>query len=74
MFINILITTVIILAIILIALGIKMWFDPDAEFTGHSCALESGHTDNDGTCYKCQLTNLEDCPESDKDASQRGNK
>lgn len=74
MFINILITTIIILALIFIALGIKMLFNPDAEFTGHSCALGSGHTGNDGACPKCQLTNLEDCPESDKTTSQKGNK
>ncbi len=73
MFINILITTVIILAIIFIALGIKMWFKKDAEFTGHSCALGSGQTDN-SACPRCQLTNLEDSPEGDRVASQKRRK
>lgn len=54
------------MAIILITLGIKMWFNPDAEFTAHSCALENGNIDKDGACYKCQLKELADCPEKEK--------
>ncbi len=70
MFINTLIATIILFALIVIALGIKMWFNPDAEFTGHSCALGSGHADNDGACPKCQLTDLEECPEGDRATSK----
>jgi len=47
----------------MLALGIKMWFDPDAEFTASSCALEDGNLDKDAVCSKCQLKNLADCPE-----------
>jgi len=47
----------------MLALGIKLLFDPKAEFTVHSCALDDGNTDKDGACYKCQLKELSDCPE-----------
>lgn len=53
----------------MLALGIKLLFDPKAEFTVHSCALDDGKTDGDGACYKCQLKDLADCPEK-KDNSK----
>jgi hypothetical protein len=47
----------------MLALGVKLWFDPNAEFSSHSCALDSGNIDEDGACSKCQLKDLADCPE-----------
>ena len=64
MFIKILIISIILVAIIMLALGIKLWFNPDAEFTVHSCALEDGTLDKDGACLKCQIKDLADCPEN----------
>ncbi len=64
MFIKILIVSIILVTIVMLTLGIKMWFDPDAEFTVHSCALEDGSLDKDGACSKCQLKDLADCPEN----------
>jgi hypothetical protein len=64
MFIKILIVSIILVTIVMLAFGIKMWFDPDAEFTVHSCALEDGSLDKDGACSKCQLKDLADCPEN----------
>ena len=59
-----LLISVILVAVIMLGLGIKMLFDPDAEFSAHSCALEDGNLDEDGACYKCQLKDLADCPEN----------
>lgn len=63
MFLKVLIISVILVAFIMLALGIKLWFDPDAEFSSHSCALESGDLDEDGVCSKCQLKDLTNCIE-----------
>ena len=63
MFLKLLIISVVLVAIVMIALGIKLWLNPNAEFTVHSCALEDGNPDEEGICYKCQLKDLSDCPE-----------
>lgn len=57
--------SVILVAIVMLALGIKMLFDKNAKFTVHSCSLESDDFNNDGTCYQCQLRepDSENCPE-----------
>jgi len=60
---KVIIISLILVAFIALALGIKMLFDPKAEFTIHSCALDSGDLDEDGACSKCQLKDLANCPE-----------
>ena len=64
MFLKLLIFSVFLVAIIMLALGVKLWFDPNAEFTAHSCALDDGNFDQDGTCFKCQIKDLTNCPEN----------
>lgn len=64
MVIKLIIISIILVAIIMLALGIKLWLDPDAEFPTHSCALETGETEDDGSCSACQLKDLIDCPEN----------
>lgn len=66
MFIKLLIISVILVAIIMLALGVKLWFNPNAEFTAHSCALDDGTADAEGTCFKCQIKDLANCPENQK--------
>jgi hypothetical protein len=63
MFIKLLIISIILVAIIMLALGVKLIFNPNAEFEVHSCALDDGELDKDGACSKCQLKDLADCPE-----------
>ena len=63
---KVIIISLILVAFIALALGIKMLFDPKAEFTVHSCALDNGDLDKDGACMKCQIKDLADCPEKDK--------
>ncbi len=64
MILKVLIISAIILAFVMLALGVKMLFNSNAEFTVHSCSLESGELDEDGACAKCQLKDLTDCPEN----------
>ena len=68
MFLKLLIISAVIIVLIFLALGFKLWFYPDAEFTVHSCALEDGNLNEDGTCHKCQLKDLSDCPENEHTA------
>jgi len=67
MFLKLFIISVILVAIIMLALGVKMLFDPKAEFLTHSCALEDGKRDDYGVCTKCQIKDLANCPEKSKD-------
>lgn len=67
MFINTLIISVILVAIVMLALGVKLLFNKDAEFTAHSCALDDGTSDKNEACSKCELKDLVDCAENKKD-------
>ncbi len=74
MFLATLIISVILVAIVMLALGVKLLFDKNAEFTIHSCALEDDNQpDNDLACSKCQLRDLANCPikkEKEKEETQ----
>lgn len=59
MIIKTVLVSMIIVAIVVLALGIKMLFDKNAKFEVHSCNFYS--KDSDGTCYKCQVTDPADC-------------
>ncbi len=67
MFLKLFIISAILVAIIMLALGVKMLFDPKAEFIAHSCALEGGKPDDFGVCAKCRIKDLANCPENRKD-------
>ncbi len=64
MFFKVLIISVILVAFIIFALGVKLWFDPNAEFTAHSCAFDGSDPEKDGACTMCRLKDLTDCPEN----------
>lgn len=53
----------ILVAIVILALGIKMLFDKHAKFEVHSCNLDSDNPTD--TCYKCQTVDPDqaDCTE-----------
>lgn len=63
MFLKILIISIILVAIIMLALGVKLLFNPDAKFEAHSCALDGGELDSEGACSNCHIRDLADCPE-----------
>jgi len=54
MFLKTLIISVILVAIVMLALGVKLLFDKNATFTAHSCALDNGELSKDGVCTKCE--------------------
>ena len=64
MFIKLLIISIILVAIVMLTLGVKLLFDPKAEFSGHTCAFEFEEgLDKNNACSKCQLKELADCSE-----------
>lgn len=68
MSIKLLIASVILVAFVILALGVKLWFDPGAEFSAYSCALEDQDSlDKNEACSKCQLKDLVNCPENKND-------
>ena len=72
MFIKLLIISIILVAIIMLALGVKLLFNPKAEFSGHTCAFEFQEgLDKNNACSKCQLKDLADCPENLGNQSDR---
>ncbi len=64
MYFKLVIISVILVAFVMLALGIKLWFNPKAEFSAHSCAFEDGSLDKEGACSKCQLQDLANCQEN----------
>ena len=64
MFLKVLIISVILVAIIMMALGIKLFFNKNTDSLAHACALEDGELTEDGACAKCEIKNLADCPEN----------
>lgn len=73
MLIKLFVISIIFAAIVMLALGIKMWFDPDAEFTKHSCKLDEKDSNSDNGCSICQLKDLTDCHEKLVSKSKRCN-
>ncbi|HKK41575.1 MAG TPA: hypothetical protein VJ963_04135 [Bacteroidales bacterium] len=63
MIIKLLLISVVLVALMVLAFGIKLLFNPDSEFPAHSCALENGQLNSDGTCSACNVTKLVDCRE-----------
>ena len=61
MFLKILIATTILVAFTMLALGIKMLFDKDASFTGHSCSMEGGKSNEVSGCASCDIQELAHC-------------
>jgi hypothetical protein len=66
MYLKILILSVILVAFIMLALGVKLFFDKDAEFTGHSCAGDDKDLNNVGGCASCEIKELANCTEDEK--------
>ncbi len=71
MIIETLIASILLVAFVMLALGIKMLFDPNAEFTAHACSSENGSRDENGACASCQVKELTDCSEDQQDKNGR---
>lgn len=64
MIVKTLIVTVILVAIVMLALGIKMLFDKNAKFEVRSCSFDN-HNEEE-TCNTCPLNDPDKCVESEK--------
>jgi hypothetical protein len=71
MLIKVLVISLILVAFVVLALGIKLWIDPKSTFEVHSCALDSGDLNEDGTCLKCQIKDLANCPEKTNEREEK---
>ncbi|HYQ58979.1 MAG TPA: hypothetical protein VEP89_16670 [Draconibacterium sp.] len=64
MFLKILVVTVFLVAFVMLALGIKLLFNKNAQFPKHSCSLENDNLlGKDEACEKCDLEDLVEYPE-----------
>jgi hypothetical protein len=55
MFIKMLLISIVLVAIVMLALGVKLLFDKNAKFTVHSCNPENNDPEHEGSCSKCGL-------------------
>jgi hypothetical protein len=67
MFLNILIFSVILVAIAMLIMGIRIFFSEKPDFPAHSCSLEGGDLDVNGNCTRCGYSEPESCAEKDSD-------
>lgn len=74
MLITTIIIAVVFAAIFVIALGFRQWINPKSPPIASSCALENGELKEDGTCAKCEIKDLVDCPEAKTIESIKSNK
>ena len=66
MFLKLLIVSVILVAFTMLALGVKLFFDKNAEFTGHSCAGDDRELNNvGGGCSSCEIKEIASCTENE---------
>jgi hypothetical protein len=59
MFFKIFLISIVLVAIVMLALGVKMLFDPKATFEAHSCTLGEG--DDPENCIGCQVKDIANC-------------
>ncbi len=60
MFFKTLIASLLLMAIVMLALGIKLLFDPKAEFTIHPCSMKDDCLDSEDTCPSCGTKEITD--------------
>jgi cytochrome c553 len=63
MLLKLLLISVVLVALMVLAFGVKLLLEPGSELEAHSCALENGRLNEDGTCSACHVTKLIDCHE-----------
>ncbi|GET33713.1 hypothetical protein PbJCM13498_25760 [Prolixibacter bellariivorans] len=59
MFLKIFLISIVLVAIVMLALGVKMLFDPKATFEAHSCSMDPN--DSSEGCAACQVKEITDC-------------
>ncbi len=53
MFIKLLLISIVLVAIVMLALGIKLLVNKDAKFTVHSCNPQNNDPEHEGSCCNC---------------------
>lgn len=53
MFIKPFILSIVLVAIVMLALSVKLLFDKNAKISAHSCAMDNENTIRDETCMRC---------------------
>jgi len=71
MLIKLIIVSIILVAIVMLALGVKLLFDKNAEFKSHSCALNDDEHPANETCAKCQLKDFAQCTEKQDEKNKK---
>lgn len=66
MLLKVFILSIILVTLIMLVLSLKLFFDPEAEFSAHSCAFEDGDPEKDLSCVGCKIKDLTDCAEDKK--------
>ena len=61
MYIKLIIIAIVLLAVVMLAFGIRLLLDRNATFKAPTCALENGNKDA-LSCDRCGLTDLSHCP------------
>lgn len=62
MYLKVLLITIVLVALIMLALSVKLFLKGKAEFTEHACAAEDDDLNNvGGKCAACEIKGLVDC-------------
>ncbi len=60
MLLKTLIASLLLLVLAMLAMGIKLLFNPKGKFTYHSCSMKDGCFDNEDTCPSCGTKDIPD--------------
>ena len=70
MLLKTIIISIILVALLVMALGVKLLFDGNADVKLHSCAFDDNSmNEEDGACGKCDLKDLANCSENNAKGS-----
>lgn len=61
MLLKLIIITAILVGILVLAMGLRLWLDPASEMAFHSCSEKPGKDGNNKDCLGCQLSGIADC-------------
>ena len=63
---KLLLLSIILVAFVMLALSVKLFFDKDAELTRHSCGGENKDLNDAGGCAGCEIKELANCSKNEK--------
>ena len=63
---KLLLLSIILVAFVMVALSVKLFFDKDAEFTTHSCGGENKDSNDADGCTSCEIKEVASCSKNKK--------